>query len=359
MRKYRINEAIVEDADLAEKIKRFAELSDKIDEVTADLKTLKKEYDDIEIHIRPILEQLSETKDKALQVENILITIKRKGYERENVSYKDAFNWLYNKVNAQMKAIIDEALQKNKTLTKIASSIGVQKLSENKLRKSLTSVVGRITSLLKPFISFLSNKNKEIDKTIADFKSKFKMGEAISETKIQPNSGTMVGMRGFSPINESKKITLNEFKSLVKRIIKEEKNNLEKKKTVIFTESQLRNQVKKMLREYDDDNERYNDNDYDDAMRDHYNQQIGYRSERGSINIDPLPNGDVIDVHFDMSSSSKDEPSWEITKAYLYTDNGDGEINLYDPKYADILKIVEKEIEEYMEEDGWYRYDDY
>jgi len=44
MRKYRINEAIVEDADLAEKIKRFAELSDKIDEVTADLKTLKKEY---------------------------------------------------------------------------------------------------------------------------------------------------------------------------------------------------------------------------------------------------------------------------------------------------------------------------
>jgi len=227
MRKYRINEAIVEDADLAEKIKRFAELSDKIDEVTADLKTLKKEYDDIEIHIRPILEQLSETKDKALQVENILISIKRKGYERENVSYKDAFNWLYNKVNAQMKAIIDEALQKNKTLTKIASSIGVQKLSENKLRKSLTSVVGRITSLLKPLISFLSKKNKEIDKTIADFKSKFKMGEAI---------------------NESKRVTLNEFKTLVKRIIKEEKDNLEKKKIVRITESQLRSEIRRMLR---------------------------------------------------------------------------------------------------------------
>jgi hypothetical protein len=58
--------------------------------------------------------------------------------------------------------------------------------------------------------------------------------------------------------NMKKKINLSQFKNLVKRIIKEEKNNLEKKKSVIFTESQLKNQVKKMLREYDE--ERYNDN---------------------------------------------------------------------------------------------------
>lgn len=154
-----------------------------------------------------------------------------------------------------------------------------------------------------------------------------------------------------------KKINLNQFKSLVKRIIKEEKNNLEKKKTVIFTESQLRNQVKKMLREYDE--ERYNDNDYDDAMRDYYDERRGYVSEKGSINIDPLPNGDVLDVDFNIEASNDDEPSWTITTAYLYTDNGDGKINIYDPKYADILKIVEKRIDKYMEDNGWYRdYDD-
>lgn len=206
MRKYTINEAIVDDEELADKIKRFAELSDKIDEIKNNLNTLKTEYDDIEVHLRPILEQLSNTKDKALQVEKILVTIKRKGYERENVSYKDAFNWLYSRVNSQMKAIIDEALEKNKTLTKIASSIGVQKLSENKLRKSLTSAVGRITSLLKPFISFLSKKNQEIEKTISDFNSKFKMDLKLNEN-----------------LTKTRKVTLNEFKSLVKRIIKEEK----------------------------------------------------------------------------------------------------------------------------------------
>lgn len=251
MTRYRINEAIVEDPDLAEKIKKFAELSDKIDEITGNLKTLKREYDDIEVHIRPILEQLKQTKDNALQVEKILITIKRAGYERENIKYKEAFDWLYSRVNTQMKAIIDESIEKNKTLTKVASSIGVQKLSENKLRKSLTSAVGRITSLLKPFISFLSKKNQEINKTIADFKSKFKMGEAISETKIQPTSATMVGMRGFSPMNESK----NKLQSLIKRIIKEE---MEKESDTYFeTLSQaldaVRDKATKMGYEANDD----------------------------------------------------------------------------------------------------------
>jgi hypothetical protein len=160
--------------------------------------------------------------------------------------------------------------------------------------------------------------------------------------------------------NMKKKINLNQFKNLVKRIIKEEKDNLKKKKTIRITESQLRNQVRKMLGErYDDDNERYNDNDYDDAMRDDYDEKRGYHIEKESITIDPLPNGDVIDVNFNIESSYDDEPTWNITKAYLYTDNGDGEINLYDSKYAEILKIVEKRIEEDMKDNGWYReYDD-
>lgn len=285
MRRYRINEAKVEDPDLAEKIKKFAELSDKIDEIKADLKSLTKEYDDIEVHIRPILEELKKTKDSALQVENILITIKRAGYERENIKYKEAFELVYSKVNGQIKAIIDEAMEKSKTLTKVASSIGVQKLSENKLRKSLTSAIGKITSLLKPFISFLSKKNQEIDKTIADFKSKFKIGETIAETKIQPNSGTMVGMRGFSPMNESKRITLNELQSLVKRIIKEE---MEKESDTYFeTLSQaldaVRNKASKMGYEANDD----------DIFTHFGTGGISYEKTK-SANIELLKNGESI-----------------------------------------------------------------
>lgn len=331
MRKYTINEAIVEDKDLAEKIKRFAELSDKIDEIKNNLNTLKSEYDDIEVHLRPILEQLNNTKDKALQVEKILVTIKRKGYERENVSYKDAFNWLYSRVNSQMKAIIDEALEKNKTLTKIASSIGVQKLSENKLRKSLTSVVGRITSLLKPFISFLSKKNQEIEKTISDFKSKFKINAELNEN-----------------LTKTKKIGLNQFKNLVKRIIKEEKNNLttRKNKVVRITESQLRNQVRKMLREYDDG---YN---YDPDERDDGPQG---QSVRRSYDEFELPSGEGFLLNWNGAedTSGDDEHYFEITKA-IYYPNYDSEehyeINIYDPKYKrqldELTKLIYKSLDD-------------
>ena len=354
MRRYRINEAIVEDPDLVEKIKKFAELSDKIDEITANLKGLKREYDDIEVHIRPILEELKKTKDSALQVENILITIKRAGGERENIKYKEAFELVYSKVNGKIKAIIDEAIEKSKTISKVASSISVQKLSENKLRKSLTSAIGRITSLLKPFISFLSKKNQEIDKTIADFKSKFKMGETIAETKIQPNSATMVGMRGFSPMNESKKITLNEFKSLVTRIIKEEKNNLTKNKLVKITESQLRNQVRKMLKEYDDDG-------YDMTDDERYDRPQG-QSAKGSSDEFELPSGEgfLLDWRGEEDTSGDDEHHFKITKT-IYYPNYDSEehyeINIYDPKYKRQLDELSKMIYKNLDDEFGSSYD--
>lgn len=52
--------------------------------------------------------------------------------------------------------------------------------------------------------------------------------------------------------NFRRRVSLNEFKSLVKRIIKEEKENLTKRKVkkVRITESQLRNEVRKMLNSY-------------------------------------------------------------------------------------------------------------
>jgi hypothetical protein len=131
----------------------------------------------------------------------------------------------------------------------------------------------------------LSKKNQEIDKTIADFKSKFKMGDAISETKIQPTSATMVGMRGFSPMNESKILKLNEFKSLIKRIIKEEK---EKENDTYFeTLSQaldaVRDKATKMGYEANDD----------DIFTNFGTGGISYEKTK-SANIGLLKNGEPI-----------------------------------------------------------------
>jgi hypothetical protein len=155
-----------------------------------------------------------------------------------------------------------------------------------------------------------------------------------------------------------KKINLAQFKNLVKRIIKEEKNNLEKKKTVIFTESQLKNQVRKMLREYDDE---YDMDDFE-KYPERYPQ--GETFERDAEEL-YLPNGALVfyDWSAEEDSSGNQEHSWEIKNVEYYPDKNDDtkyyKIDIYDPKYADILKMIDKNIMKWLDGQGWNtEYDD-
>jgi hypothetical protein len=148
-----------------------------------------------------------------------------------------------------------------------------------------------------------------------------------------------------------KKINLNQFKSLVRDIIKQEKTNLSKNKVVRITESQLRSQVRKMLREYD-------------TMEDDFDNERGYTSLDDSTHVE-LPNGEELNLDFFAEMDKKngkitDGPKWEIKRAYFYTNNGQKEINIYDPKYSKLLKQADKAIDDYLRSQGWYKedYDD-
>jgi hypothetical protein len=144
--------------------------------------------------------------------------------------------------------------------------------------------------------------------------------------------------------NMKKKINLNQFKNLVKRIIKEERDNLKNKKTIRITESQLRNQVRKMLREG------FNSNYYDEG-EDEYSSS----SVNGSLTIEDLPNNDVLDIKFTggwVRGKYSPDIDWHIEKAILYTDKGEMEINIYEPKYAELLKIADDAISDYLDGEG-------
>jgi hypothetical protein len=145
--------------------------------------------------------------------------------------------------------------------------------------------------------------------------------------------------------NMKKKINLNQFKNLVKRIIKEEKNNLTTRKTIRISESQLRNQVRTMLKEYYDEDE--------------IDKQRGYTSLNDSTRVE-LPNGEELNLDFFAEMDKKngvitDGPKWKINRAYFYTRNGQKEINIYDSKYLKLLKLADKAINDYLIRQGWYR----
>jgi chromosome segregation ATPase len=164
-----IQEVKVEDPELTTQIKEFAELSDEIDQLTARLKLLEKKYKGLEEVIRPVLDELDETKDKALEVENILVTIKRKGYERTSFAYKEALEWVRERINPAMRKIVDDSIEATAKTSRIASQIGVQKIEEQ-------SVLDKIVNTLKGYWSKITQKlsaaNNSLSRDIDALKAK-------------------------------------------------------------------------------------------------------------------------------------------------------------------------------------------
>jgi len=164
-----ITEKVVEDPELANQIKEFAELSDEIDRLSAKLKLLQNKYKSLEDVIRPVLEELDETKDKALEVENILVTIKRKGFDRTSYAYKEALDWVKERVNPAMRKIVDDSIAQTSKTATIASQIGVQKLEEE---SKLSQYVGRLKGAWNKFTQKLNALNNKLSQDIDVLKSK-------------------------------------------------------------------------------------------------------------------------------------------------------------------------------------------
>lgn len=164
-----IQEVKVDDPELTAQIKEFAELSDEIDQLTARLKLLEKKYKGLEEVIRPVLDELDETKDKALEVENILVTIKRKGYERTSYAYKEALDWVKERINPAMRKIVDDSIEATAKTSRIASTIGVQKIEEQ-------SVLDKVVNTLKGYWSKITRRlsaaNNSLSRDIDALKAK-------------------------------------------------------------------------------------------------------------------------------------------------------------------------------------------
>lgn len=139
--------------ELEEQIDEFAELSDEIDRINAQLKKLKSRYGYLEDSLRPVMEDLDEQSQSAIQTKKYLLTIKRKGYDRTNVKYKQAFEQSLTKVNAQTRKVLEEVLDSTKATTRVVSKLGVQPVTESNILKrivgKLKGVWGKLKSKLK------------------------------------------------------------------------------------------------------------------------------------------------------------------------------------------------------------------
>ena len=124
-----ISEKVVVDTKIQSEIDELGQLTDKIEKLKKQLQPLQKRYGKVVEDIIPFIDKLDK---ETLTTNNFVMKIIRRGYERENYSYKEGFLNGLNKVNENTKKILQQILEETKKLTKINPSFSVKPIGEGK-----------------------------------------------------------------------------------------------------------------------------------------------------------------------------------------------------------------------------------
>ena len=122
-----ISEKVVVDSKIQSEIDELGTLTDKIERLKKQLQPLQKRYGEVVEEIIPVIDKLDK---ETLTTNNFVMKIIRRGYERENYSYKEGFLNGLNKVNENSKRILKQILEETKKLTKINPSFSVKPIGE-------------------------------------------------------------------------------------------------------------------------------------------------------------------------------------------------------------------------------------
>jgi hypothetical protein len=122
-----LSERVVVDKKIQSEIDELGMLTDKIDKLKKQLQPLQKRYGQVVEGIIPVIDKLDK---ETLTTNNFIMRIIRRGYDRENYSYKEGFLNGLNKVNENTKKILQQILEETKKLTKINPSFSVKPIGE-------------------------------------------------------------------------------------------------------------------------------------------------------------------------------------------------------------------------------------
>ena len=124
-----ISEKVVVDSKIQSEIDELGILSQQIEKIKKQLQPLQKRYGEVVEEIIPVIDKLDK---ETLTTNNFVMKIIRRGYERENYSYKEGFLNGLNKVNENTKRILKQILEETKKLTKINPSFSVKPIGEGR-----------------------------------------------------------------------------------------------------------------------------------------------------------------------------------------------------------------------------------
>jgi flagellar biosynthesis chaperone FliJ len=164
-KKNTISELDITDPTLVAELETMADLAEKMDRMKAELSALTAQFKPLDEKFTAMLDAIDENKERVLRTKNVLVTIKKKGYEAESIKYKELFEALYGKINGKLKKIANDMKTAATTIKKVSSSIATQKLnSESKLNEGmLSNLWNKVKNYITSFTSKIKQQGQSVD----------------------------------------------------------------------------------------------------------------------------------------------------------------------------------------------------
>lgn len=162
-----ISEVDVEGTEFEKQMSEFYELFRKFQEAKSEFEKIQDEFKASEEIMRTALESIDESEERMFKLKDIIVRIKKKGFERTDYKYKEASEELYRRVNPAIKALITELMENSKKITYIKSSIEVKTSEEELNEVALFRKAKEIfTNLISTLAKKLKLKNQDLDDSI-------------------------------------------------------------------------------------------------------------------------------------------------------------------------------------------------
>ena len=153
------------DKDIKQNIDEIGQLNREIDELQKKLKPLRNRYGELVDNVLPMLNKLGKEQYKT---NNYILRIIRKGYERQSFQYKEGFNRALDKVNKNMKRILEQILDDTKKMVKVSPSFQVKpvEIREISFKDWVKKYTRKVVRKIIPYMKVIVKTNNDLRKMI-------------------------------------------------------------------------------------------------------------------------------------------------------------------------------------------------
>ena len=153
------------DKDIKRNIDEIGQLDHKIDELQKKLKPLRKQYGELVDNVLPMLNKLGK---EQVRTKNYIFKILRKGHWKSSYRYKEGFNTALDKVNKNMKRILEQILTDTKKMVKVAPTIQVSpiEIREISFKDWIKKFARKVVRKIIPYMKVIVKTNNDLRKMI-------------------------------------------------------------------------------------------------------------------------------------------------------------------------------------------------